>query len=99
MRQHHRQLGVRDQEGYTPEYLAFITLHELGHALGLGHATNLEESHDLMGYAWLGEGPDPLFSQCDLDLIAFLFAPLLSGAGPIGPGPSGLPSTFDCAGA
>ena len=86
-------------EGYTPEYLAFITLHELGHALGLGHATNLEESTDLMGYGWIGsaDGPDPLFSQCDLDALAYLFGPLLSGEGPLGPGPSGLDPTFDCA--
>ena len=88
-----------NEEGYTPEYLAFITLHELGHALGLGHATNLEESTDLMGYAWIGEenGPDPLFSQCDLDALAYLFGPLLSGAAPAGPGPSSLAPEFDCA--
>lgn len=36
-----------------------MTLHELGHALGLGHTTNLEESTDLMGYGWIGEAPTP----------------------------------------
>jgi hypothetical protein len=87
-----------NEEGYTPELLFYITLHELGHALGLGHATNLEESMDLMGYGWV-TAPDPVFSQCDLDAIAYLFGPLLTGEGPAGPGPSQLEPTFDCAGA
>jgi len=65
-----------------------MTLHELGHALGLGHATNLRESTDLMGYGWIGESPDPLFSPCDLDALAHLFGPLLAGEDPGGPGPS-----------
>lgn len=82
-------------EPYTPELLYYITLHELGHALGLGHATNLLESTDLMGYGWI-DAPDPVFSQCDLDALAYLFAPLLSGEGPGGPGPSTLEPTFDC---
>jgi hypothetical protein len=84
------------EEGYTPEYLFYITLHELGHALGLGHATNLEESTDLMGYGWIGSKPKPVFSQCDLDALAYLFAPLLAGGVPAGPGPSQLEPTFDC---
>ncbi|GAB3246494.1 matrixin family metalloprotease [Nocardioides dilutus] len=87
------------EEGYTPEYLFYVTLHELGHALGLGHATNLRESMDLMGYEWIGGAPDPLFSQCDLDALAYLFGPLLAGEDPAGPGPSQLEPTFDCAGA
>src|SRR4051812_33974574 len=39
-----------DRDPYEPEYLGWVTLHELGHALGLGRATNLLESTDLMGY-------------------------------------------------
>jgi hypothetical protein len=88
------EFGAPTNEGYTPDYLGYVTLHELGHALGLGHATNLEESTDLMGYGWIGGAPDPLFSQCDLDALAYLFGPLLSGGGPTTVQP-----TFDCAGA
>jgi hypothetical protein len=53
-----------DREPYDPEYLVWVTLHELGHALGLGHATNLLESTDLMGYGWPDLG-DPVLSDCD----------------------------------
>jgi Matrixin len=93
------EFGAPTNEGYTPEYLYYVTLHELGHVLGLGHATNLQESTDLMGYGWIGDAPDPLFSQCDLDALAYLFGPLLAGEDPEGPGPSTLQPTFDCAGA
>jgi hypothetical protein len=92
------EFGAPTNEGYTPEYLYFVTLHELGHALGLGHATNLLESTDLMGYGWIGSAPDPVFSQCDLDALAFLFGPVLAGEPPAAPGRSTLPATFDCAG-
>ena len=40
--------------------------------------------------------PDPLFSQCDLDALAYLFGPLLEGVDAAEPGPSELDSTFDC---
>jgi hypothetical protein len=69
------------EEGYTPEYLGWVTMHEVGHALGLGHATNLEESTDLMGYGWPDLG-DPVVSDCDLDAIAFVFAWVFEGGGP-----------------
>ena len=52
-----------------------------------------------MGYGWLDEGPDPLFSQCDLDALAHLFGPLLAGEDPAGPGQSTLQSTFECSAA
>lgn len=66
---------------YSPELLGWITLHELGHALGLGHATNLRESTDLMGYGWPNLG-DPVLSDCDLDALAFVFAWAFEGADP-----------------
>jgi hypothetical protein len=69
------------REPYDPEYLGWVTLHEIGHALGLGHATNLLESTDLMGYGWPELG-DPVLSDCDLDALAFVFAWALEGGEP-----------------
>jgi hypothetical protein len=74
-----------DRPPYDPEYLGWVTLHELGHALGLGHATNLLESTDLMGYGWPDLG-DPVLSQCDVEALAFVFAWALEGAEPYPPG-------------
>jgi len=62
-----------DRDPYDPEYMTWLTLHEIGHALGLGHTTNLLESTDLMGYGWPELG-DPVLSQCDIDALAFIFA-------------------------
>jgi hypothetical protein len=66
---------------YTPEYLGWVTQHEVGHALGLGHATNLLESTDLMGYGWPDLG-EPVLSDCDIDALAFVFAWALEGGDP-----------------
>jgi hypothetical protein len=74
-----------DRDPYDPEYLGWVTLHEIGHALGLGHATNLLESTDLMGYGWPDLG-DPVLSQCDIEALAFVFAWALEGVEPYPPG-------------
>jgi hypothetical protein len=76
---------------YSPTYLEWITLHETGHALGLGHATNLLESTDLMGYGWPTLG-DPVLSDCDVDALAYVFAWALEGSEPYPPGPG----PYDC---
>jgi hypothetical protein len=76
---------------YSPEYLGWVTLHEVGHALGLGHATNLLESTDLMGYGWPDLG-EPVLSDCDIDALAFVFAWVFEGSAP--PPPADGP--YDC---
>ena len=66
---------------YDPQYINWVTQHELGHALGLGHATNLNESTDLMGYGWPDLG-DPVLSDCDIDALRFVFAWVFEGSTP-----------------
>ena len=71
---------------YSPQYLYYVTMHELGHALGLGHAQPLLESTDLMGYKWhWSNGIVPILSECDLAGIAVVFAWALEGVAPYPP--------------
>jgi hypothetical protein len=62
----------------TPEETYRFALHELGHASGLGHATDLA-SNDLMGYGGLFEGTNYVISRCDADALAYIWAWVLDG--------------------
>ena len=76
----------------TPKFLGQVTMHELGHALGLGHATNLLESTDLMGYGWPDLG-EPVLSDCDLDALRYVFGWAFEGTEPAPPPVNG---PYDC---
>jgi hypothetical protein len=82
---------VRSEPGpgvgpYAPQFVYWTTMHELGHALGIGHATNLLESTDLMGYGWIGTSA-PVLSDCDVDALAHVFGWALRGEEPTVPAP------------
>jgi hypothetical protein len=79
---------------FDPERVLRMTVHEVGHALGLGHAAPLLDSRDVMAYGWVQYVPDPnsgkyiyvyrtpILSDCDLKGIAANFEWAINGQAP-----------------
>lgn len=70
------------ETGYTDAEVRTWAMHELGHALGIGHAEPIS-STDLMGYGWPHAGDDGApISSCDMDAVAAVFEWALEGTAP-----------------
>jgi hypothetical protein len=67
---------------YSPALMHDITVHELGHALGLGHAEPILTSSDVMAYGWYFNGFPYVMSACDVKALQAVFEWAVDGDAP-----------------
>ena len=66
----------------SPELMHAITLHELGHTLGMFHAEPILTTSDLMGYGWYFSGTPYVMSACDVKALRAVFQWAIDGVDP-----------------
>ncbi len=69
-------------EPSSPELMHAITLHELGHTLGMFHAEPILTTSDLMGYGWYFSGTPYVMSACDVKALRAVFQWAIDGVDP-----------------
>jgi predicted Zn-dependent protease len=66
----------------SPALMHAITLHELGHTLGMDHAEPILTTSDLMGYGWYFNGTPYVMSGCNVKALRAVFQWAVDGVEP-----------------